>query len=638
MIKLDRLFLWGLLGACMSIIQLVFAPWMLHFLVRVSLIHVFLMSAGFIVLGLIVENLPDYYEAYGLCFVIGLVSAYFSFWLFTRSTFVRMGFYLRYFGPIVVIVCGLFLLGILYEKLKRLTGVWWYLIPILLLLVISGKSILVLSLPTRSLISERPPKSALKHTLQEGTFSLADQIYPFSVLVSEGIDRYGWLLPVPEDDNSIIFLLMDAFRYDYLGKKFSNQSITPNIDQLASKGLSFPQYRVQASWTKPSTASLFTGLYPRQHGTIYGGGDRQKYQGHVLQKKFETLAERLKKNGYDSFGTAMSGHLGSRYFFGQGFDVWLSPGEGYAGDFFTQDQALFWLMRNNTRKKFIYLHIKGPHQPFKLGYLNGRFWQRTPYLEKGRLKVDSRYDFRTTKIVEPLKNGEIDLQPNEVKFLRHLYASQLNFYDRKYVSPLIERLKTLGTYRSSLVTITGDHGEELYDHGSYAHGQTLYEESVHTPLIMKFPEDMSYQRPQSPLYLESIDLSATLAEFGEVGYESMSGTSFLHILKNGSAPRKHGFDEAYAEQAQQEILREAMVVKYPWKLIHDYKNGSVELYNLEKDTGERSPVPNRNGIKESLKGRIFTTLGSDSLPETSVSLREASEAERENLEGLGYIE
>lgn len=121
----------------------------------------------------------------------------------------------------------------------------------------------------------------------------------------------------------------------------------------------------------------------------------------------------------------MSGHISGRYQFDQGFDVYLSSGQGYRGDFSAMNQALFWMLKEQLNKGFVYLHVKGPHQPFRLAYLNRSYWKVTDYFRNGRLQPNGRFTFRSTSIVRPLKNDEIELTDEEERFLRHLYGGSV---------------------------------------------------------------------------------------------------------------------------------------------------------------------------------------------------------------------
>lgn len=635
--KVKKCLPWFLVGVLLSYIKLAFSPWFLHFLPTIALVDALLLGGICFLLGLFYESVAKNRKVYVLYLSYMLLSAYFSIWFMSRSIILELNQNDAFF----------IILGLIFGLLVTSTGIlWWFkkgerihwkLSLVLLVGLLIIKFGIVTYLPPKALLPVKPSKSVIEANMSSDSLTIGDFVYPFSDFILTSMNRFEMFFG-SDVDNPIFFLLLDGFRYDYHGKEIEGRSVTPRLDRLKSRGISAEQYRTQSNWTKPSTASLFTGLYAEEHGTIFGGGDTGYYRGHVLPGDFKTLAERLEDQGYKNFGAAMSSHISGRYNYDQGFHVWLSPGEGYMGDFYTLEQSLFWLLRKDSSKSFIYLHIKGPHQPFSLGYFNKSYWEGTPYYENKQVVVPGRFKFDTTDIVSPIKEGSIELRSDEVKFLRYLYGAQLNFYDRYYVSPFLKSLKSLGIYKSSLVVVTGDHGEELYDHGSYAHGQTLYEESIHTPLLMKFPESTQMQDFSTEALVESIDLSATLADFAGATSDGMQGNSFLANISGRNSDWSK-FNDAYSQHTSGEYLPRATVVNLPWKFIYDFRSAQGELYNLYEDPGEESPVKGRPEIKERLKNKIFNRLGSDSVPSVkSIDLKEATEAEKENLKGLGYME
>lgn len=636
--RIGELSFWGMLGFGLFGVTLLTSPWMFTFLPNVALVKGLLFSLTFVLLGEGVRRLSGRYELVGLLGFALLLSGYFFGWFFFLSTFSRLGFPLRLVLSVAVTVSVVFVVLYGVWNAQRLAGWGSYGWSLIFLVALAGLFVVLSVIPTSSLMTDGSPAATRQQVFANEQSPLRATVFPFSVPVQFGVERFGWLLPELPDEQ-IFFLLLDGLRHDYVGMTVDGKPITPTLDALSDTGVRFPQYRVQSSWTKPSTASLFTGLYPGSHGALYGGGDEERYSGHVLPKRHDTLAERLREEGYTSFGAVMSGHISSRYQYDQGFDVYVSPGEGYRGDFSAMNQALFWMLKEQPDKGFVYLHVKGPHQPFNLAYLNESYWKGTDYYRDGTLNPEGRFTFRSTRIVQPLKDGEVELTGGEERFLRHLYGAQLNFLDRKFVKPLLRRLEEVGVLRSGLLVVTGDHGEELNDHGGYAHGESLYEETIRTPLIMKFPENSPFRKLESEPQVESIDLTASLTEYAGGNMEKFQGDSFLSLLADGGTGDTGAFRESYAQQPRKRTIERASVVRYPWKYIHDYDGTSSELYNLREDPGETRPVRERGNVKRELRRRIFDVLGEDSVPESpAVSLKEASEEELENLKGLGYLE
>jgi arylsulfatase A-like enzyme len=100
-------------------------------------------------------------------------------------------------------------------------------------------------------------------------------------------------------------------------------------------------------------------------------------------------------------------------------------------------------------------------------------------------KEDGVY-FGTTAFQSKLDDGEIQLTPDDARYLNLLYEAKLRHVDQTLVAPLIEVLKDTGRYDNTLIVITSDHGEELYEHRGFGHGHALWEEVIHVPLIVKY--------------------------------------------------------------------------------------------------------------------------------------------------------
>ena len=92
------------------------------------------------------------------------------------------------------------------------------------------------------------------------------------------------------DPPNVVMILIDTLRADHLGCYGYARPISPNIDALAEAGTLFENAVAQSSWTGPSVASLFTSVYPSQHGMTQFGS--------TLAPEHPTLAEELRSGGY----------------------------------------------------------------------------------------------------------------------------------------------------------------------------------------------------------------------------------------------------------------------------------------------------------------------------------------------------
>ena len=128
---------------------------------------------------------------------------------------------------------------------------------------------------------------------------------------------------------SVLLVLVDALRPDHLGCYGYGRPTSPVLDRLASRSVLFENARSVSSWTKPSIPSLFTSLYPSQHG-VFEGSVRKKGgapESDVLPAEATTLAEALKECGYATAAFVHNDQLHRQFGFAQGFDLYEETSE-----------------------------------------------------------------------------------------------------------------------------------------------------------------------------------------------------------------------------------------------------------------------------------------------------------------------
>jgi arylsulfatase A-like enzyme len=318
---------------------------------------------------------------------------------------------------------------------------------------------------------------------------------------------------------NVLILALDACRPDKLGAYGYDKQTSPAIDSVAADpdAVIFHNHIVQGTWTKPSTASLFTGLFVYQHG-VTAGHEQQPKKGEqffltqVLPDEHTTLAEEFREVGYFTFGAVKSYHLIPEYGFSQGFDRYTSPQET-RGDGALLIAATEW-MSSVRRPFFGYIHLNACHHPypdrdsafFKSNY-SGK------YDEASRQKAG--IDFTTSDIKKKINEEGLSLSQDDVTFLNLIYDSKLSEVNRQLVDPLLVWLKREGFYDNMLLIITADHGEELFEHGGYAHGHALWNEVIRVPLIVKYPHGKKPPGLHKEIHhvTQSVDLYPSLVSF-----------------------------------------------------------------------------------------------------------------------------
>lgn len=272
-------------------------------------------------------------------------------------------------------------------------------------------------------------------------------IIVFSVMVLIAVIT-GYFVRVsfrpPPKIRNVVIISMDTTRADNLSCYGVYKNATPRIDALAEDGVLFQNAYSPIPLTLPSHSTMLTGTYPPRHG-VHGN---LKYQ---LNDENITLAEILKDNGFTTAAIISAFILDSRFGLDQGFDIYddsfdeelenasIAQRRGEE----TTDHAISWLKENKEKQFFLFMHYYDPHMPYD-----------PP---------------------EPFKS-----------MIFHPYFAEIAYTDH-CIGRVIEELKTLDLYDSTLVVITGDHGEMLGEHDETTHGYYIYQGNIKVPLIFKLP-------------------------------------------------------------------------------------------------------------------------------------------------------
>ena len=114
---------------------------------------------------------------------------------------------------------------------------------------------------------------------------------------------------------NVILLVVDAWRTDSLGCYNKLSDATPNIDEFCRRAVLLKNSVAQASWTTNSSGSIFASVYPSEH----------KYSNYndCVSDKFNTIAEFLKNEKYQTYGISANPHVTNRNGLAQGFETFV---------------------------------------------------------------------------------------------------------------------------------------------------------------------------------------------------------------------------------------------------------------------------------------------------------------------------
>jgi arylsulfatase A-like enzyme len=296
----------------------------------------------------------------------------------------------------------------------------------------------------------------------------------------------------PAEKPNLVLISIDSLRSDHVGTYGYARNTTANLDRLARDGVVYEQAVSASSWTLPSHMSLLTGLAPSVHGVVS--------RDHKLGKGTQYLPELLARSGYETRGIVTWWFVSRLFGFDRGFDTFRFVKLASAGE--VVDQALAAIDTARTQNQFLFLHLDDVHWPFE---------PPDEFLEAfGEPPGD---------IASLNELGSKGIAPTEkqVDDLRQLYDCEIAYVDRE-LGRFFEGLKSAGLYESSLIVVTSDHGEAFYEHGQWRHGDSLYEEVLRVPLIVKWPGSSVRGRVATPV--SSTSVFRTFLDAAEVEIEA----------------------------------------------------------------------------------------------------------------------
>ncbi len=280
----------------------------------------------------------------------------------------------------------------------------------------------------------------------------------------------GWILAAfsigcSQPGPSIIVVTFDTLRRDHIGSYGNTEGITPNLDRIAQHGLVHTNAHTSMPTTAPAHVSLFTGLYPSEHG-VRSNGDRLGPNLHSRE-----LGTLLRRAGYATAAVVGSQLTSARATGLRGFEVHDSPRGKLRHGSDVVSSAVAWLGVESRRPVFLWVHLYDPHAPYG-----------TPDDKRVSFPVDPEFH----GFVDPANYSD----PAARRHREALYAAGVKSADQA-LGQLIEGVRS-ELEREPLWIFTADHGESLGEHldergFAYGHGKFLDRETVEIPLIVVGP-------------------------------------------------------------------------------------------------------------------------------------------------------
>ena len=448
----------------------------------------------------------------------------------------------------------------------------------------------------------------------------------------------------PRPPNVVVFVI-DTLRADRLGTYGHDRPTTPVIDALAAKSVIFDQANAAAPWTLPSVVSLMTSTFPCEHGV--------RIDGERLRDDIVPLAEHLRRADYSTSGFVANGYAGKSSGLQRGFDqhVVVASILGVTLERYLRPPA--------DRPLFLYLHDIRPHTPYEapveaFGVPVGLGLRRRVDSDLQRYRNLTKVDFVAGRTLGTTDNAPLQIEAmsqltERRALIEALYEAEIRAADET-VGDVIAELRRIGRWDDTLFVLTADHGEEFDDHGGWQHDQSLYDELIRVPLIVRLPGDEAAgRRVAAPVSL--VDLLATIADLLERPEmaEQSRGNSWLPLIRGGDGSavdrnlrivaERHNQKKFFAPFVSRRGHHNVAVREGSWKAIWNVEPDTLELYDLATDPGEQrdasAAMPERAAA---MKRAARDWLASCRVPQTPVPKGPIEAEDRERLRALGYVD
>lgn len=474
---------------------------------------------------------------------------------------------------------------------------------------------------------------------------------------------------------NVLFVVLDTCRadafYDLL-----DAGCLPGIERIVADARSYRNASSPAPWTVPSHASLFSGLYPTDHGT--------SANDPYFDPSTTPLAEKLRMAGYDTAGLSANPWITPGFDFTTGFEQFKTADELFWGGEDISDvpkldtrreqvgelvdrtslvdlpktlanavYAKFFAKRDDTGAK----HLTNAATT----WLTDRSSDAPFFLFCNYMEPHIRYDPPTKFLVEELSDdadeataravnqdqwaylaGDVGMSDQDFAILRSLYRAEIRYLDTQIVR-LYKTLVDEGLLDDTAIVLVGDHGENIGDHGLMDHQYCLYETLLHVPLVIRYPD--AFDPGTTDALVETRALYETVADLAGLGPADadtapslVSAEEWEYAIAEYTSPQPSvkTLDEEYGP-LDDEVWRYDRALRSVrsdrWKFIEG-SDGTTELYDIRSDPDESNPIDD-DDVASASSDVLDNRRGPLDGPNTDYA--DIDEASRERLEDLGYL-
>jgi arylsulfatase A-like enzyme/Flp pilus assembly protein TadD len=394
---------------------------------------------------------------------------------------------------------------------------------------------------------------------------------------------------------NLLLVTLDTMRADRLGAYGSARAHTPVLDRLAREGAIWETAESCVPITLPSHATMFTGLYPFQHGVRNNGF-------YHLEARFTTLAELLQQAGFDTAAFVGGFPVQAKFGLSQGFALYEDRLPR------AEDAAFSHAERPASEVTEAFLRWHAGRKP------GGRFFAWLHFF-------DPHAEYRPPPPYGAAAEGR-------------LYEGEIAFVDAQ-LGRVLEALDRSGELADTFVLVVGDHGESLGEHGEGTHSVFIYGATLQVPLLL-WHRSLAVRGRVAAGLVRTVDLLPTLLEL--YGLAAPQGQAPSGVPLGPALLRGGRLDlDSYSESLLPSI-------QFGWGELRGLRRGNLryirsirpELYDLARDPAELRnlhPDPRAEALEEDLAA----LLASGPAEEAPGAAAQLSASDIEALESLGYV-
>lgn len=448
-----------------------------------------------------------------------------------------------------------------------------------------------------------------------------------------------------------LLVTVDAWRVDHAGFLPTERvsDVTPKLDGFADDAAVFTQALSHGPATPYAFPSIFTSTLPLDHGGY-----------ETLGNERTLVTEALADAGWRASGFHANPWLGENYGYARGYDTYHDTGEfslplldrgrtalidnfGLDHPVYRAAQRLYRYVQTPLRRvtsggdsaagparnavesmgddEFAWVHLLAPHAPYD-----------PPRRHREAVGLDSLDDHPSSLVTDAQHDPE-DLDATDRRIVEKLYAASVRHADEQ-VGELLS-----ATDDETLVVVTADHGEALFEHGQVGHDPVLYDELLRVPLLVRPPGGTD--RRVVDRQVRHVDLAPTLLNYaGVTSPETWRGKSLRPLVEgrvDDPDPRPAVSEVASTKRTPGRIDEEALqvAVRSPRRKVL-YEDGTITGFDLREDPHETAPVEDPQGEEWTpLRDELDDRLDALSLKGTARVDRDSAVEDR--LENLGYM-